>query len=219
MAIVPLRRVKMRIIRKNKNFNRNLDEVWDAIIENSIATEDECRLVTSINGYSMRTLNDIIEARTGYHDIEQYLGEVEEDEDDFACGGKKHFDASEIDDIKADLLRWATQRAEFEGAPEELAIFKDAVNSSKATTEYDLLKELLMVSDKMVEEDYNLFHFDDLKFIPSDLTDAAWDKFGVEFLLYTDQANDEQEAYEKIRRIAPTPEFEKWCKKNNIALS
>ena len=83
----------MRIIRKIKNFNQNLDEIWDAIIENGSATEDECRLVTSINGYTMRTLNDIIEARTGYHDIEQYLGEVVEDEDDFACGskGKKKF--------------------------------------------------------------------------------------------------------------------------------
>ena len=83
----------MKLVRKNfskKAFSRSVDEVRAAIIENNIATEDECDLVTDICGYSLHTLNDIIEVRTGYEDIEQYLGEDEEDEEeDFACGSKK----------------------------------------------------------------------------------------------------------------------------------
>lgn len=50
-------------------------EIWDYIIENDIATEEELRLVTNINGYSKNTLNDVIYSRTGYQDIEQLEGE------------------------------------------------------------------------------------------------------------------------------------------------
>ena len=48
------------------------DEYWDYMLSNEIATEDELRLVTSINGYSTETLNDVLYARTGYRSIEQY---------------------------------------------------------------------------------------------------------------------------------------------------
>lgn len=47
--------------------------VYEAIIEFGIATEEEVDLVTDINGYNVDTLNDIIYARTGYHDLEQFL--------------------------------------------------------------------------------------------------------------------------------------------------
>lgn len=49
-------------------------QLWDLIIEHNIATEDELRLVTDINGYSVNTLNQVIYARTGYRDWEQYIG-------------------------------------------------------------------------------------------------------------------------------------------------
>ena len=49
-------------------------ELWDLIIEHGIATEDELRLITDINGYSINTLNDGLNARTGYRDWEQYIG-------------------------------------------------------------------------------------------------------------------------------------------------
>lgn len=52
-----------------------LNEVWDLILEYGIATEEELQLITDINGYSKETLNDVIYARAGYHDIEQYLDE------------------------------------------------------------------------------------------------------------------------------------------------
>lgn len=42
-----------------------------------IATDDEIKLVTDINGLTEETLNDIIYARTGYHSIEQLQNEIE----------------------------------------------------------------------------------------------------------------------------------------------
>lgn len=48
------------------------NELVDRIIEDGIATESEIDLVTDIIGYSMEILNQIIYARTGYRDIEQY---------------------------------------------------------------------------------------------------------------------------------------------------
>ena len=59
----------------------NTEELWDAIIEEGIATEEELHLVTDINGYNNDTLNDVIYARTGYRDMEQYEDLDEEDED------------------------------------------------------------------------------------------------------------------------------------------
>lgn len=50
---------------------KTLDYIWGLIIELGIATEEELQLVTSINGYSEESLNDIIYVRTGYRDIEQ----------------------------------------------------------------------------------------------------------------------------------------------------
>ena len=49
-----------------------INKIWDYIIENEIATEDELKLITNINGYNIESLNSVIYAKTGYHDIEQY---------------------------------------------------------------------------------------------------------------------------------------------------
>ena len=50
----------------------NLESLlFDFIVENNIATEEEVSLVTNINGYSEESLNDIIHARTEYHDVPQ----------------------------------------------------------------------------------------------------------------------------------------------------
>lgn len=48
------------------------DELFDRIINDGIATESEIDLVADIIGYSISSLNQIIYARTGYRDIEQY---------------------------------------------------------------------------------------------------------------------------------------------------
>lgn len=74
--------------------------LWDFIVDNNIATEDEIRLVVDINGLSEKTMTDIIYAKIGLRSYEQciadgYLGtdeldsyyclneeEEEEDEDE-----------------------------------------------------------------------------------------------------------------------------------------
>jgi len=47
------------------------NQIYDFILDNEIATEKEINLVTNINGYNEESLNNIIYARTAYHDVEQ----------------------------------------------------------------------------------------------------------------------------------------------------
>ena len=53
--------------------NDRLTIIWDYIVEMSIATEDELRLVTSINGTNEDSLNSVLYSRTGYHSMEQII--------------------------------------------------------------------------------------------------------------------------------------------------
>ena len=51
--------------------------VRDQIVNYNIATEDEIDLVCAVlDDKSVNTLNKILTARTGYDDIETYIGEV-----------------------------------------------------------------------------------------------------------------------------------------------
>ena len=58
--------------------DKEVDKVWDLLIEYGVATREELRLVTYINGYNMDTLNDVIYVRTGCRDIEQLQYEITE---------------------------------------------------------------------------------------------------------------------------------------------
>lgn len=51
------------------------NEIYDYLIDNEIATQGELDLITNINGFSEKTLNDVIYSKTGYNDIGQLLGE------------------------------------------------------------------------------------------------------------------------------------------------
>ena len=53
-------------------------DIWDAIVEHGVATEEELELVTAINGYHDDALNDVIYVRTGYRNIEQLLEDWQE---------------------------------------------------------------------------------------------------------------------------------------------
>jgi hypothetical protein len=52
-----------------------IEEVWDYLTECGIATEEELRLVTSINGHNIESLESVIYCRTGYRSLEQLKGE------------------------------------------------------------------------------------------------------------------------------------------------
>lgn len=46
-----------------------VEKAWDLLVQSGTATEDELQLVTSINGYSIESLNDVLYVRTGYRDV------------------------------------------------------------------------------------------------------------------------------------------------------
>lgn len=48
-------------------------KIFDFIVNNEIATEEETQLVTLIAGWNVENLNAIIYARTAYHDAPQCL--------------------------------------------------------------------------------------------------------------------------------------------------
>ena len=54
---------------------KTIEQIWDLLIDYNIATQDELALVTSINGYTIDTLNSIIYARTACQNIEQLMKE------------------------------------------------------------------------------------------------------------------------------------------------
>ena len=48
-----------------------VDEMWDYLEDNMIATKDELTLVTNINGYNETSMLDILYAKTGYRNFDQ----------------------------------------------------------------------------------------------------------------------------------------------------
>lgn len=60
---------------KEKEGGGKMDEVyelWDWLVMLEIATDEELRLITGINGLNIETLNAVLYYRTGYRDREQY---------------------------------------------------------------------------------------------------------------------------------------------------
>jgi hypothetical protein len=57
---------------------KDVNDLYNELIELDYFTNDELDLITSINGWSIETLNDCIYARYGYHSLEQMNGEDEE---------------------------------------------------------------------------------------------------------------------------------------------
>jgi|TARA_R110001606_G_scaffold349314_1_gene499231 hypothetical protein len=49
--------------------------LYDTLINDGIATEEEVRLVATINGDSVETYESILYVRTGYRSLEQYQEE------------------------------------------------------------------------------------------------------------------------------------------------
>ena len=48
-----------------------INQLHDYLINHVIATDDEISLVTSINGYSLDSLESILYSRTGYRSLNQ----------------------------------------------------------------------------------------------------------------------------------------------------
>lgn len=48
-----------------------VNELWDELLEMELFTEEELKLITNMNGYSIETLNNALYVRYGYRDLEQ----------------------------------------------------------------------------------------------------------------------------------------------------
>jgi hypothetical protein len=59
-----------------------LDQAWDYLIENGLATFEELQLVTCINGYNLETLQDVLDVRTGYKNFAQIMDEDSDEDSD-----------------------------------------------------------------------------------------------------------------------------------------
>ena len=53
--------------------DKEMYKLWDYLVECEIATQEEIRLVTAINGTNLDTLESILYARTAYRSLEQIL--------------------------------------------------------------------------------------------------------------------------------------------------
>lgn len=56
--------------------NMTLEVMWDYLTEAGIATEEELKLITAINGYNEDTFYDVLFVRTGYRNFDQIEAEV-----------------------------------------------------------------------------------------------------------------------------------------------
>lgn len=55
------------------------DEMWDALLEMGIS-EQALQIVTSINGYSVETMGNVLYAHTGYRSFDQLDDELDDEE-------------------------------------------------------------------------------------------------------------------------------------------
>lgn len=58
--------------------NKELEYLVDTMIELGICNNDEVRLVSAINGYSVDSMLDILYARTGYRSLDQLFDEIDD---------------------------------------------------------------------------------------------------------------------------------------------
>lgn len=57
--------------------NDERDELWDYLQDNNLASDETLKIVTSINGFTLETLEDVLYATTGYNSLEQLQEEEE----------------------------------------------------------------------------------------------------------------------------------------------
>ena len=55
-----------------------IEVIWDWLTYYELFTENELRLITDMNGYNIKTINDAIYARYGYRDYKDLLNEWSE---------------------------------------------------------------------------------------------------------------------------------------------
>lgn len=54
----------------------DIDNMVNTMVDFGVCTEEEFDLVSTINGYSVETVNDVLYARTGYSDYEDWFHDL-----------------------------------------------------------------------------------------------------------------------------------------------
>ena len=57
---------------------REMETLAQFLVEHEICTKDEYMLVITISGYTLNTINGILYARTGYRNLEQLQGALDD---------------------------------------------------------------------------------------------------------------------------------------------
>lgn len=57
--------------------NNELEYLVDTMVELGICNDDEVRLVSAINGYSLESMLDILYVRTGYRSLDQLFDSMD----------------------------------------------------------------------------------------------------------------------------------------------
>ena len=60
----------------------SVDDIFNLLIELEMFTEQELELLTKINGFNFQTLEDALYCRYGYGSIDQFIEELEEEEEE-----------------------------------------------------------------------------------------------------------------------------------------
>lgn len=90
-----------------------LQVYWDYLVESGIATEEELRLVTCINGYDKDSLDSILYARTGYRNLKQYIKTKENTKEQILIYLDKAYNLSVQEGIDWEeiMYRWSTNQS------------------------------------------------------------------------------------------------------------
>jgi len=74
--------IKSKIEKISKTIN-TVEEAWDYLLETGIIKDEQTlQVVTNINGYSLKTLEDVLYATEGYRSFDQLLDEDDDEEDE-----------------------------------------------------------------------------------------------------------------------------------------
>ena len=53
--------------------NKQIEIIWDLLVNFELATEATLQLITRLNGYNLETMENVLYALTGYHSYDQFM--------------------------------------------------------------------------------------------------------------------------------------------------
>jgi len=53
--------------------NKQIEILWDLLVNFELATESTLQLITRLNGYNLETMENVLYALTGYHSYDQFM--------------------------------------------------------------------------------------------------------------------------------------------------